>query len=168
METNPEKAGAPQVGVYPYNIAFPGQNIGAASEIDWSTGLCGCFEDFRNCCITCWCPCVTVGQIAEVLDRGTTSCVVSAAIYTALLYAGCPCIYSCGFRTKLRKLYSLKEGSCGDCCLHFWCDACAICQEYRELKIRGVDPSIGWEGNVRKWKQGGVEMPPVVAPGMYR
>ncbi|KAL5727338.1 hypothetical protein ACHQM5_000548 [Ranunculus cassubicifolius] len=168
MEMNPAKVGEPQAGVPPYNIAFPGQNQGAASEIDWSTGLCGCFEDIGNCCITCWCPCITVGQIAEVLNRGTTSCAVSAMIYTALACVGVPCIYSCGFRTKLRNLYSLKEGSCGDCCLHCWCDYCAICQEYRELKMRGVDPSIGWQGNVQKWNQDGMEMPPAVPTGMYR
>jgi hypothetical protein len=23
-------------------------------------------------CLTCWCPCITFGQIAEIVDRGTT------------------------------------------------------------------------------------------------
>nr|GEY00694.1 hypothetical protein [Tanacetum cinerariifolium] len=40
----------------------------------WSTGLCDCTDDVSNCCITCWCPCITFGQIAEIADRGTTSC----------------------------------------------------------------------------------------------
>ena len=81
----------------------------------WSTGLCDCFSDPRNCklslffsqnndnasvwrvsprasllvfivcseisfvvwwiwtgCITFWCPCVTFGQIAEIVDKGSS------------------------------------------------------------------------------------------------
>ncbi|KAL8268965.1 hypothetical protein R6Q59_002763 [Mikania micrantha] len=44
-------------------MAAPGQ---------WSTGLCDCGEDCSNCCLTFWCPCITFGRIAEVLDKGTT------------------------------------------------------------------------------------------------
>ncbi|KAL4197355.1 hypothetical protein AMTRI_Chr04g250650 [Amborella trichopoda] len=39
----------------------------------WLTCLFACFEDPANCCITCWCPCVTFGRIAEIADRGGTS-----------------------------------------------------------------------------------------------
>ncbi|KAI8538846.1 hypothetical protein RHMOL_Rhmol09G0135100 [Rhododendron molle] len=38
----------------------------------WSTDLFGCFEDVPNCCITFCCPCITFGQIAEIVDKGTT------------------------------------------------------------------------------------------------
>ncbi|KAG8382725.1 hypothetical protein BUALT_Bualt05G0107200 [Buddleja alternifolia] len=38
----------------------------------WSTGLCDCFSDVPNCCITFWCPCITFEQIAEIVDRGST------------------------------------------------------------------------------------------------
>jgi len=30
-----------------------------------------------------------------------------------------------------------------DCLVHFCCETCALCQEYRELKNRGYDLSIG-------------------------
>ncbi|CAL9215036.1 unnamed protein product [Arabidopsis halleri] len=40
---------------------------------EWSTGLCDSSSDCKNCCITFWCPCITVGQIAEIVDRGSTS-----------------------------------------------------------------------------------------------
>ncbi|GKV52770.1 hypothetical protein SLEP1_g59336 [Rubroshorea leprosula] len=41
------------------------------TEGPWSSGLCDCLSDIPNCCITCWCPCVTFGQIAEIVDRGS-------------------------------------------------------------------------------------------------
>ncbi|KAK4791067.1 hypothetical protein SAY86_031480 [Trapa natans] len=31
----------------------------------WTTGLCHC------CCLTCWCPCIAFGRIAEIVDRGS-------------------------------------------------------------------------------------------------
>ncbi|KAK9903823.1 hypothetical protein M0R45_000930 [Rubus argutus] len=43
----------------------------------WSTGL-------LDCLFTCFCPCITFGQIAEIVDRGTTSCVVAGMIYHVL------------------------------------------------------------------------------------
>ncbi|CAK7326780.1 unnamed protein product [Dovyalis caffra] len=137
----------------------------------WSSGLCDCFSDIPNCCITCWCPCITFGQVAEIVDRGTIPCAVSGAIYGVLLWlTGCPCIYSCLYRTKMRKQLMFEDRPCNDCLIHFCCDACALCQEYRELKHRGFDMTIGWEGNVQR-QNGGVAMAqsaPVVEEGMKR
>lgn len=42
----------------------------------------------------------------------------------------------------MRKQYMLPESPCGDCLLHFCCEFCALCQEYRELKHFGFDMSI--------------------------
>ncbi|XP_021910081.1 protein PLANT CADMIUM RESISTANCE 2-like isoform X2 [Carica papaya] len=109
----------------------------------WSTGLCDCFSDCRNCCITCWCPCITFGQIAEIIDKGSSSCGVNGALYTLIAcVVGCASCYSCFYRTKMRQQYMLKESPCGDCCVHCCCEYCALCQEYRELKNRGYDMSI--------------------------
>ena len=124
-------------------------------------------------CITCWCPCITFGQIAEIVDKGTVSkylllarhediyiycqiifkmfggdlisgCFASGAIYAALAYCTtCACLFSCSYRTKLRKQLMLKESPCGDCLVHFCCETCSLCQEYRELTHRGFDMSLG-------------------------
>lgn len=56
---------------------------------------------------------------------------------------GCPCLYSCFYRSKLRGQYFLQERPCTDCCVHCCCEECALCQEYRQLKSLGFDPSIG-------------------------
>ncbi|KAK1605706.1 hypothetical protein QYE76_029379 [Lolium multiflorum] len=39
---------------------------------EWSVGLFDCFGDFGTCCLTFWCPCVTFGRIAEIVDKGST------------------------------------------------------------------------------------------------
>lgn len=64
-------------------------------------------------------------------------------IFCGLGCFGLGCLYSYKFRNKLRSLYNLPEEPCSDCCVHNCCILCAICQEYRELKNRGLDPLIG-------------------------
>ncbi|RDX60618.1 Protein PLANT CADMIUM RESISTANCE 9, partial [Mucuna pruriens] len=32
----------------------------------WTTSLYDCWDDPSHCCFTCWCPCITFGQIAEI------------------------------------------------------------------------------------------------------
>jgi hypothetical protein len=54
-----------------------------------------------------------------------------------------PCIVSCGYRSKLRAKYGLIEDPAPDWLTHCLFEWCALCQEYRELNNRGLDPSIG-------------------------
>ncbi|KAI3453153.1 hypothetical protein Pfo_009816 [Paulownia fortunei] len=134
----------------------------------WSTDLCDCFFDVPNCCLTWWCPCITFGQVAEIVDRGSTSCGASCALYALItLILGCPCIYSCFYRSKMRTQYLLVGSPCADCLVHFCCESCALCQEYRELKHRGFDMYLGWHGNVERKNQG-VTMAPSIQGGMSR
>lgn len=129
-----------------------------APRVPWSSGLCDCFSDPRNCCITCWCPCITFGQIAEIVDKGSSACGVNGALYTLIAcVTGCACCYSCFYRAKMRQQYLLKPSPCGDCLVHCCCEYCSLCQEYRELKNRGFDMTIGWHGNVERQNRG-VEM----------
>ncbi|OMP06791.1 hypothetical protein COLO4_07889 [Corchorus olitorius] len=79
----------------------------------------------------------------------------------------CGWLYGSIYRTKLRKLFSLPAAPCGDHPVHGFCCLCSLTQEYRELKNRGADPSIGWEANVNKWKREGLK-PPITLPTMER
>ncbi|KAL7589306.1 hypothetical protein Lser_V15G37257 [Lactuca serriola] len=134
----------------------------------WSSSLCACCSDVPNCCLTCWCPCITFGQIAEIIDKGNTSCGVQGALYAIIAaFTCCGCLYSCVFRSKMRSQYGLRETPCNDCLVHWCCEPCALCQEYRELKHRGFDISIGWQGNMERQNHG-VQMPPMAPGGMYR
>ncbi|KAG2708360.1 hypothetical protein I3843_05G170700 [Carya illinoinensis] len=149
----------------PVPAQYPGQ---PTSEVRWSTGLFHCFSDMHSCCLTYWCPCVTFGRISEIADKGSSSCFGNGVLYFLLqIVTGCGCLYSCIYRAKLRKLYMLEESPCGDCCVHCFCEPCALCQEYRELQNRGFDMSAGWHGNSHKYNQG-VAMAPVVEGGMKR
>lgn len=133
----------------------------------WTTGLCDCGEDCSSCCLTWWCPCIAFGQIAEIADSGSSSCAVSGALYACLLYfLGCPCLFSCFYRKKLRAKFELEEKPCGDCLVHCFCECCALSQEYRELKNRGFDPALGWVGNLEKHNQSVYQATAATAPPM--
>ncbi|KAE8667290.1 Cell number regulator 1 [Hibiscus syriacus] len=139
--------------------------------VPWSTGLFACGSDVPNCCITCWCPCVTFGRIAEIVEEGSTSCGARGAVYTLIAVftgCGCACIYSGFYRQRMRSRYRLEEGRCNDCCLHLCCERCALCQEYRELKNRGFDMSLGCHGNMARQQNQGAQTTaaPAVETGM--
>ncbi|WVZ22738.1 hypothetical protein V8G54_001282 [Vigna mungo] len=124
-------------------------------------------------CLTLWCPCVSFGRIAEILDKGKTcKCVIELINYDPLYFlnfcfcamifviAACclygslfyllagftqlgGCIYAWLYRAKLREVYGIKGHHCIDCLVSFLCLHLSICQEYRELKVRGFDISAG-------------------------
>ncbi|KAK1425731.1 hypothetical protein QVD17_21086 [Tagetes erecta] len=145
----------------------PAQPVIVTAPRQWSTGLCDCCLDCSSCCLTCWCPCISFGRIAEIVNKGTTSCCVHGCLYTILCLTGCQCIYSCMYRSTLRRQYLLPDQPCNDCCVHCCCGYCALCQEYRELKHRGFEPSLGWQGNLLRRNQG-VVMPPAGPSEMKR
>lgn len=76
--------GAKKMGGLPYpappmSIAAgqpcPSSHYSAASVVNrgtvpWSTGLCHCCDDPANCLVTAFCPCITFGQIAELVNQG--------------------------------------------------------------------------------------------------
>ncbi|XP_052134718.1 cell number regulator 10-like [Oryza glaberrima] len=119
----------------------------------WTTALCDCADDCNTCCMACWCPCIPVGQIAEIVDRGSSSCALNAVLYCLVLHVSagmCQWVYSCAYRARLRAAYDLPETPCSDCLVTFCCQTCSIAQMHRELKNRGHDPNLGWEVNSRR------------------
>ncbi|KAL7114688.1 hypothetical protein ACP275_04G137900 [Erythranthe tilingii] len=120
---------------------------------EWKTHLFDCMSDPQNAIITLCFPCVTFGQIAEILDAGRTSCGTSGMLYVLITCIAMPCLMSCSYRTKMRAKFGLIESPAPDCLIHCFCGYCALCQEYRELEKRGIDPSIGYYGNVAKMRR---------------
>ncbi|KAL1203600.1 Protein PLANT CADMIUM RESISTANCE 2 [Cardamine amara subsp. amara] len=69
----------------------------------------------------------------------------------------------------MRAQYNLRGSDFGDFCRHFLCEVCALTQEYRELKNRGFDMTLGWEENMERQQNRGVAMgAPVIQNGMTR
>ena len=117
--------------------------------------------------MTFWCPCITFGKVAEIVDRGSTSCGTSGAVYALLAtVTGVQSIYSCIYRAEMRDQYALPDAPCCDCCVNLCCEPCALVQEYKELKHRGFDPEIGWHLNVERGNVVGVAAAADTAPGM--
>ncbi|KMZ60601.1 plant cadmium resistance 2 [Zostera marina] len=136
----------------------------------WSTGFCDCIDDLENSCFTLWCPCVTFGHIAEILDQGYTTCQRSGIVYAllcTLTLTRLQFLHSCGYRAKLRRLYGLPEAPCEDSLVHFFCEPCALCQIAGELRNRGYDLEKGWEENKKRLKPP-AKLPPSVESGMSR
>ncbi|GKA66479.1 plant cadmium resistance 2-like protein [Tanacetum coccineum] len=181
--------GQPPMAQYA-NVVPPQPRV---SNGKWSTGLCGCGDDVSNFVrvalrvgvhallsdkllilqtreLSILSRLETATFISEITDKGAkyTSCGVHGTLYTVIaLFTGCQWIYSCMYRSKMRQQYMLIEEPCNDCILHCCCERCALCQEYRELKHRGFDMSLGWDGNMARQNQG-VVMPPFPPAEMKR
>ncbi|PIA63574.1 hypothetical protein AQUCO_00201130v1 [Aquilegia coerulea] len=149
-----------------YPSAIPNQLPIKSVPGQWTTGLHDCCDDPSSCLLTCCCPCITFGQIAEIIDEGTTSWNRACCIYYSL--SSCSWLYASMYRSKLRRMYSLREEPCSDGVVHCCCCVCSITQEYWELKARGLDPSKGWQANLDRCNQDGSKVPPVVASSMDR
>uniref|UniRef100_M0ZRJ8 Uncharacterized Cys-rich domain n=1 Tax=Solanum tuberosum TaxID=4113 RepID=M0ZRJ8_SOLTU len=98
--------------------------------------------------MTAFLPCVTFGQIAEVQDAGEMTCPLGSFMYLLMMPAVCSqWIMGSKYRTKLRQRYNLVEAPYSDVVSHIFCPFCSLCQEFRELRIRGLDPALGMKSS---------------------
>lgn len=98
----------------------------------WSTGLFGAHGEYWNCLVTHLFPCITFGQIAEIVDEGTTPCCHASlsclAVHICLGYCFTPMV-TYVYRAKIRHKFNIPPGRCcGDFCIHFWCQCFALRQ----------------------------------------
>lgn len=68
---------------------------------------------------------------------------VACCFYWCLGSHGMGWLFGATYRSKMRRLFSLPEEPYSDLFVHACCCVCSLTQEYKELKNRGVDPSIG-------------------------
>nr|XP_010915859.1 protein PLANT CADMIUM RESISTANCE 7-like [Elaeis guineensis] len=127
----------------------------------WTTGLFDCDQNSTNAVMTAFFPCVTFGQIAEILDEGQTSCTLGSFMHGLLLPVLACSILGTSYRQKVRQKYNLVQAPAEDWSVHLFCPYCALCQEYRELQNRGIDPSIGWMGYLAQQQEANM-IPPMV------
>jgi Cys-rich protein (TIGR01571 family) len=115
------------------NTVIVNQPAGAASATgkvdirdkdvrDWTTGLCGCFENFGVCLAGfCCMPCF----MSYLASRMHESC------WGPLC---CHCHFMIALRTRLRSVNGIKGKVCKDVFTMCCCPCCASTQMYRELK----------------------------------
>ncbi|XP_067308123.1 cornifelin-like [Pseudorasbora parva] len=94
----------------------------------WSTGICGCFDDCEICCFATWCPvlftCSTTSNLGEcfclpLIDEFSIIPPISMAL-----------------RTSVRARYGIQGDLGSDCMYVTFCNICSWCQIARELKRR--------------------------------
>ncbi|PWA93811.1 cell number regulator 10 [Artemisia annua] len=68
----------------------------------------------------------------------------------------------------MRHQYMLANEPCHDCIIHWCCEPCALCEEYRELRNRGFDMYLGWNGNMARQNHGVVVITPIAPAEMKR
>ncbi|CAF0996560.1 unnamed protein product [Adineta steineri] len=116
------------------NRIIPESNIVLPSE--WNTGLCDCFDDTNICLYGLFCPCFLFGNNVKRTPSITTwRCPCFLYGYN-IICLNCWYIHK-RQRLNIRLAYGLPSG-CGDCPTATFCGPCALCQEARELNIRGL------------------------------
>uniref|UniRef100_A0A6N2NHY5 Uncharacterized protein n=1 Tax=Salix viminalis TaxID=40686 RepID=A0A6N2NHY5_SALVM len=96
---NPYQA-QPQGGQFPPKSPVNGTPVNQQQQA-WTTGIFDCLEDPSNALITALFPCVTFGQIAEIVDNGQSTCATNGMMYGLI---GMPCLLSCGYRSRTGSL----------------------------------------------------------------
>ncbi|KAG2314042.1 hypothetical protein Bca4012_064664 [Brassica carinata] len=146
-------------------------NVNLSIGTPWRTGLFDCQEDQTNAVMTTILPCVTFRQIAEVMDEGEITCPLGSFIYLLMMPGLCSqWVMGSKYREKVRRKFNLVEAPYLDCATHVLCSCCSRCQEYRELKARNHDPSLGWNGILAQMQGQGqydCEAPSFAPPNQY-
>ena len=109
----------------------------ARLHLGFLESLCGCFDDWGSCCYGYWClPCLFGSNSEKINDCNCVAMCCAYSISASFYLCWIPHMIE---RQALREKYQLRANpSCGDCPTAFCCGPCAICQEAREIKSRGL------------------------------
>nr|CAD1834423.1 unnamed protein product [Ananas comosus var. bracteatus] len=110
----------------------PGQRLSPCTR-----GMANYSHDGLFSMCNVWADCRDIGRRADQLCSGQFPVHVHGSSSVHLLGVGG------NYRSKLREKYNLVEAPAEDWVLHLFCSCCALCQEFRELQNRGIDPSLG-------------------------
>ena len=109
---------------------------------EWGSGLFDCRRDCHTCCVGYCVPCILYavnGQKVRGLNHRTYWTDFFLYYFIYCCFTGCRFLLGVQRRTELRQKYNLPEKPCSDCCVHFWCHPCAMCQEGREIDQRLIE-----------------------------
>ncbi|XP_070571757.1 placenta-specific gene 8 protein-like [Ptychodera flava] len=86
----------------------------------WTTGLCGCFEDMGSCLASFCCHPFYKCYLSNKMEE---HCCMPLCLANADLLV---------LRMKLRTLRNIPGGAISDCCAVTWCSCCVAAQLSRE------------------------------------
>uniref|UniRef100_A0A667Z7G9 Placenta-specific gene 8 protein-like n=1 Tax=Myripristis murdjan TaxID=586833 RepID=A0A667Z7G9_9TELE len=126
------------------NVIINGQQAPAAPTLiavhsnQWSTSICGCFDDLQVCCFAYWCfPCFACSTTSEF---GECFCLpLLDVLWTTLQLVSFPTCtppVSMAMRVAVRNRYGIQGDMSGDCVYATFCNICSWCQMAREIKRR--------------------------------
>ncbi|KXZ50628.1 hypothetical protein GPECTOR_15g312 [Gonium pectorale] len=100
------------------------------------------------------------------------NCCGGCLAYMGMSFIGCGCILQMLSRGHIRQKYNIPGDPCNDCCITFFCSPCSMCQEYRELVIRGhtkggapmAQPAVAMAPQQQPGMQAAPYPPPPAAP----
>lgn len=88
---------------------------------DWTTGLCGCFEDVGVCLCEVFVPCHVCMVSSEMGEGGCMPCCVPLPWMV--------------MRSHARGKHNIQGSLLNDCCVSTFCAPCSHCQIAREIKM---------------------------------
>ncbi|XP_074528964.1 cornifelin homolog B-like [Halichoeres trimaculatus] len=104
------------------------QFVSSNDDDEWSSGICDCCDDVKECCFAFWCcPC-----FACVTTKAFGQCLC----LPLLDICGCIPPITLSMRVSVRQRYGIKGSLCTDCVCSFFCQCCVWCQISREIKSR--------------------------------
>ncbi|XP_077974725.1 cornifelin homolog [Styela clava] len=96
----------------------------------WSTELCACGEDIKSCCCAFWFGNFYYACIAQRMGE---NCCVGCSGYPA----GCVPGGHLAMRSAFRNRHGIQGDICSDCCIHWCCLPCSMCQLSRQMDHLG-------------------------------
>ncbi|XP_039253117.2 placenta-specific gene 8 protein-like [Styela clava] len=100
------------------------------TEIEWSSGICYCFDDIKSCCCSLWLGNCFYACLAK---RMGDNCCVGCSGYPA----GCVPGGHLAMRSAFRNKHGIQGTICDDCCISTFCLPCGMCQLSREMDRYG-------------------------------
>lgn len=126
----------------------PVNNRGQPQNIrEWSSGVCGCFEDCNSCCYAYWCHQCFLCTLATKMNECYCGphCCGTTALTACTCAPAAPNVFLIAMRSKLRGQLGIRGSICEDICCLWCCEFCAVTQMYRELT------HIGWQTDDSRW-----------------
>ncbi|XP_022076251.2 cornifelin homolog B-like [Acanthochromis polyacanthus] len=107
--------------------AQPQAMLVSSEEADWSSGICGCCDDMKQCCFAFWCcPC-----FACITTRDFGQCLCLPLLD---MFSCCIPPITMSMRASVRHRYGIRGSLCRDCVCSTCCLPCVWCQMSTEMK----------------------------------